>query len=48
MDRSALVAPLAAGSLGLASHPDLLPPIETMPQFPDPADVAPHVVDLAW
>ena len=48
MDGSALVAPLAAGSLDPASHPDPPPPIETMAQFPDPADVAPHVVDLAW
>ena len=48
MDGSALVAPLAAGSLDPASHPDPPPPIETMAQFPDPADVALHVVDLAW
>ena len=27
---------------------DQPPPIETMARFPDPADVAPHVVDLAW
>ena len=48
MNGSALVAPLAAGPLDPASHPDPPPPNETMAQFPDPADVTPHVVDLAW
>ncbi len=37
-----------AGSLDGVGHPDEPPQIETMAHFPDPADVAPHVVDLAW
>ena len=48
MDGSAPVAPSAASSQDHEAHPDPPPPIETMARFPDPADVAPHVVELAW
>ena len=48
MDGSAPATRSAASSLDPAGHPDEPPPIETMARFPEPGDVAPHVVDLAW
>lgn len=48
MDGSAPAMRSVASSLDPAGHPDEPSPIETMARFPDPADVAPHVVDLAW
>ena len=48
MDGRAPATRSAASSLDPAGHPDEPPPIETMARFPEPADVAPHVVDLAW
>ena len=48
MDGSAPAPRSAASSLDPAGHPDEPPAIKTMARFPDPGDVAPHVVDLAW
>ena len=48
MDGAVPATPSAVGSLDLTAHPDEPPPTETMAKFPNPADVAPHVVELAW
>lgn len=48
MNGSARATRAATGSPDPAGCPVEPTPIEAMARFPNPADVAPHVVDLAW
>lgn len=48
MDGSPSTTRSAAVFLDPAVLPEQPPPIETMARFPGPAEIAPHVTDLAW